>query len=221
MFTGIIESCGAVLESCEERGGRTLSFKVPFKARLGESVAVDGACLTVSGVLKEGFTCWTSPETLARTTLGTLGPGDPVHLERALAADGRLGGHIVTGHVDGLAEVVERAERGGALLLTLRVPAELARFLVEKGSVALAGVSLTVNEVDGDRLGVSVIPFTRQLTLLDRLGPGGRANVEVDIISKQVVQVVERILGRGSSGGVTEESLRRAGFLEGLGQGRG
>jgi len=214
MFTGIIEVCGNVTECREEGGGRTLSVRAPFKARMGESIAVDGVCVTVSGIFKEGFSAWLSPETLARSSLGALATGDVVHLEQALAADGRLGGHIVTGHVDGLAEVVERESRGDAVVLTLRAPEGMGRYLVAKGSVALAGVSLTVNEVDGDLFGVSVIPFTQDLTFVGRLVPGRRVNFEADIISKQVVSTVERILGRGG-GGVTEELLERAGFMGG------
>jgi riboflavin synthase len=213
MFTGIIELTGSVVEALEERGGRALAVKVPFKAVLGESIAVDGACVTVAGLFKEGFRCWLSPETLERTTLGGLKPGDAVHLERALAADGRLGGHIVTGHIDGAAEVSERMEPGDALVLTLEAPPGMGKFLVPKGSVALAGVSLTVNEVDGQRFKVSLIPFTQKLTFLDRLMPGSRINFEADILSKQVVLTVERILGK-EDGGVTEELLRRAGFLD-------
>lgn len=222
MFTGIIESCGSIMQQSEEGGGVRLGVRVPFKAVLGESICVHGACLTVSGIFKEGFTCWVSPETLSRTTLGRLREGDPVHLERALAADGRLGGHIVTGHVDGLAELAERIDRGDALVLTLRAPRDMGRYLVPKGSVALAGVSLTVNEVDGDRFGVSLIPFTQTLTLLGRLRPGDLVNFEADILSKQVVITVERILGRGpGAGGVTEDLLRNAGFLDGTGRSRG
>ncbi len=222
MFTGIIESCGSVTQSREEGGGRTLAVKVPFKAMLGESIAVDGACLTVSGIMKEGFACWVSPESVSRTTLGRLVPGDAVHLERALAADGRLGGHIVTGHVDGLAELVERIEQGDALVCTFRAPEGMQRYLIGKGSVSLAGVSLTVNEVEGDRFKVSLIPFTRTLTLLGNLRVGHRVNFEADIVAKQVVQTVERLLGKGEgAGGVTEELLRNAGFWEGNDRGRG
>lgn len=223
MFTGIIESTGSVREVREEGGGRTLSVRVPFKAVLGESIAVDGACLTVSGIFKEGFSCWVSPESLDVSTLGRLRTGDTVHLERALPAEGRLGGHIVTGHVDGMAEVTERVERGDAVVLTLRAPRSMGRYLVPKGSVALAGVSLTVNHVSGDLFDVSIIPFTQELTRLDRLQPGDTLNFEADILSKQVVLTVERILGKGdgSGGGVTEELLKNAGFLDGPGGGRG
>jgi riboflavin synthase len=214
MFTGIIELTGSVVEAREEKGGRALAVRAPFKAVLGESVCVDGVCVTVSGLFKEGFRSWLSPETLSRSTLGDLVQGDGVHLERALPADGRLGGHIVTGHVDGVAEVRERAERGDALVVTLEAPAGMGRYLVPKGSVALSGVSLTVNEVQGGRFGVSLIPFTRKLTFLDRLAPGRRVNFEADVLMKQVVLTVERILGRGGPGGVTQETLRRAGFLD-------
>lgn len=213
MFTGIIELTGSVTESLEERGGRALAVKAPLKAVLGESICVDGACLTVSGILKEGFRAWASPETLDKTTLGDLRPGDNVHLERALAVDGRLGGHILTGHVDGVATVVERAERGDALILTVSAPEGMGRYLVSKGSVALAGVSLTVNEVSGERFTVSLIPFTLKLTFLGKLSPGSRVNFEADVLSKLVVRTVERILGK-SEGGVTEELLVRAGFLD-------
>ena len=214
MFTGIIEITGSVVECREENGGRTLAVRAPFKAVLGESIAVDGACVTVSGLFKEGLRCWLSPETLSRTTLGTLGPGSTVHLERALPADGRLGGHVVTGHVDGVAGVVERQERGDSIVLSLRAPEGMGRYLVPRGSVALAGVSLTVNEVEGDAFRVTLIPFTQRLTFLGNLRSGGTVNFESDVIMKQVVRTVERILGTSGEGGVTEELLRRTGFMD-------
>ncbi len=214
MFTGLVEAVGVVLQSrAIEGGGRRITVTYPGLEEplaLGESVAVDGACLTVVaatpsdqgalgvegnqivGSASAEFEAELSPETLHRTTLEHLAPGARVNLERALRVGDRLGGHMVTGHVDGVAEVEDVALQGGEMTeVALVVPAELAGFVAEKGSVTLAGVSLTVNQVTGARLAVQLIPHTRSATTLGDLTRGSRLNVEVDLIARYVQRLLQ------------------------------
>lgn len=198
MFTGIIQALG-VVQKVEPRGGDVrlvidagaLVAKTGA-ARLadGESVAVNGACLTVLGFDGGSFSADVSRETLSLTTLGALAPGAPVHLEAALRAGDPLGGHLVSGHVDGVASVVATLPEARSLRVRVEVPAPLARYLAPKGSVALDGVSLTVNEVDGNQFGVNLIPHTVQATTFSRLAAGTRLNLEVD----QLARYLERLL---------------------------
>ncbi|NMC72524.1 MAG: riboflavin synthase [Myxococcales bacterium] len=178
---------------------------------VGESVAVDGACLTVTRAEASGsFEADVSAETLSRTTLGERGPGDRVHLERALRAGDRLGGHLVTGHIDAVGTVAAAREAGGeARVLAVRVPERLLGELAPKGSVAVDGVSLTVNGVRESEFDVVVVPHTARATKLGALHAGDRVNVETDVLAKYV----RRALGLSAEGGgVTEELLARAGF---------
>lgn len=220
MFTGIIETIGSVETVISREGGKVFGVRVPFKPVLGESIALSGACLTVSGLFKEGFYCFVSPETLKRTTFGSVKPGSNLHVERALPVDGRLGGHIVLGHIDAVGKVVSSEKSGDTIILEIQVPGLLRRFLVEKGSIAVDGVSLTVNNIKVDVFYVTLVPFTLKLTLLGRLEAGSGVNLEVDMISKLVVQTVERILGKqtGETGedkeGVTADLLLKAGFIK-------
>ena len=215
MFTGLIEDVGKiiVLTRSGESGRLTVSTVLPANEfRLGDSVAVDGVCLTVTRQESAGLTFDVSPETLDRSTLGTLKSGDRVNLERALRLSDRLGGHIVTGHVDCIARVEERREQANAQIFTFRLldPA-MARYLVAKGSVAIDGISLTVNSVTGPAFSVTIIPHTASMTTLTDRKPGDRVNIETDIIGKYV----ERLLGEGrtSPGGVTLDLLARNGFM--------
>jgi riboflavin synthase len=144
----------------------------------------------VDALSPEGFEADASAETLARTTLGTLRPASPVHLERALRAADRMGGHLVTGHVDGVGELADRRDVGDAVWMAFRVPAELAKFIAEKGSIAVDGVSLTVNGVAGDRFEVAIIPHTLQKTTFGALTPGSRVNLEVDLIARYVARLL-------------------------------
>ncbi len=154
----------------------------------GESITVDGACLSVTEALPDGFAVDATVETLARTTLGALAVGARVNLERALRAGDRLGGHIVTGHVDGVGALASRREVGDALALSLTLPEGLARYVAEKGSIALNGVSMTVNAVGKATFDVMVIPITREATNLGALAPGDRVNVEVDLVARYVAR---------------------------------
>lgn len=203
MFTGIVEEIGTVVALEPGAPGSPdarLRLRGPLvsgDARLGDSIAVDGVCLTVTTKDDDGtFTADVMPETLSRSTLGGLAPGAPVNLERAVRADGRLDGHLVQGHVDGVGELVSRTPGERWDDLVLRLPPALARYVAEKGSIAVSGVSLTVTRVGDDTFGVSLIPTTLAATTLGGLAPGDRVNLEVDVVAKYV----ERLLGtRGAS----------------------
>ncbi|MCC2317462.1 riboflavin synthase [Cellulomonas chengniuliangii] len=201
MFTGIVEEVGAVvmIEAAAGQGDARLAVEGPLvasDAALGDSICVAGVCLTVTGLPGDGtFTADVMPETLRRTALGDLAAGSPVNLERALRADARLGGHIVQGHVDGVAVLRSRTPGPRWDDLVFEVGPELARYIAEKGSVAVSGVSLTVTQVSQDSFGVSLIPTTLAATTLGALAPGARVNVEVDVLAKYV----ERLLQAGEA----------------------
>jgi riboflavin synthase len=201
MFTGIVRELGRVddVERSEAGARLRISGAVAWKLATGDSVSVEGACLTVAGLDGGAFEADVMNQTLSLTTLGELTAGDPVNLEPALRAGEPLGGHIVQGHVDGVAEVVSAADDGIARRLGVRVPDGLERYAVEHGSVTLAGVSLTVAAVDGDRLEVSLIPETLERTTLRAATEGKKLNLELDVLARYV----ERLLGfrdEGSTG---------------------
>jgi riboflavin synthase len=195
MFTGLVEATG-VLSGRDARGpGARLRFLADLDGgplELGESIAVDGCCLSVMALPGDGFEVDASAETLARTTLGRVPLGRPVNLERALRVGDRFGGHFATGHVDGLGEVVDRRPVGETVTMTLAVPPGLARFVAEKGSIAVNGVSLTVNAVTrANRFDVVLIPITLEKTSLAALVPGDAVNLEVDLIARYVARLME------------------------------
>lgn len=196
MFTGLIADLGRVESVERDEDGATLRVSTSLAGELGEgdSIAVDGVCLTAVAIEDGAFDAQAMHETLQRSTLGGLRPGDPVNLELALRADGRLGGHIVQGHVDGTARVTDVREEGFSRVFALALDAELLPYVVEKGSIALNGVSLTVSALRDDGIEVSLIPETLQRTTLGRATPGERVNVEVDILAKHV----QRLLGERS-----------------------
>jgi riboflavin synthase len=190
MFTGLVGAVGTVVRFDRGEDGALLEIDSPALAgelASGDSVAVDGACLTASAVEGSRFQAELVRETLQRTTLGELEPGDDVNLELPLRAGDRLGGHMVLGHIDGIGEV--RALSDGGELQVAIEPA-LARYVVEKGSIALDGVSLTVAAIDGSLITVALIPETRRATTLGRLISGSRLNVEVDVLAKHVEKLV-------------------------------
>jgi riboflavin synthase len=195
MFTGIVQAVGTVV-ALTPRGGDvellvdTAGLGLGDTA-IGDSISVGGACLTVTRMEGARFAADVSNETLAKTTLGRLAPGSRVNLEKALKAGQALGGHYVTGHVDGVGRVVATHDDGRSWRVTFEVPAELARYVAPKGSVTIEGVSLTVNEVEGARFGVNLIPHTREVTTLGLLRDGDPVNVEIDIIARYV----ERLIG--------------------------
>jgi riboflavin synthase len=194
MFTGIITDLGRV-RAIRPDGDARYEFKTGYDTAtlaLGASVSCSGACLTVMDKGPGWFAATVSAETLARTTLGRWRAGTPVNLERALRAGDELGGHIVTGHVDGIAELMSAREEGDSLHLVFAPPAALARFIAAKGSLAHDGVSLTVNEVDNGRFGVNLIPHTRTMTTLGAFKPGDAVNLEIDPLARYVA----RLLGK-------------------------
>ena len=198
MFTGLVEAQGKVLGAARREGGVRLVIAADFPpgaVTAGESVAVDGACLTVRPTTRSAFEADVIQETLSRTTLGTLRPGDTVHLERALAVGDRLGGHWVQGHVDAVAKVTTARRSGGDVRLEIALPTSLRPYVAEKGSIALAGVSLTVARVARGRLEVALIPETLRRTRLGRLRPGDRVNVEVDLLARYLAVLMRERRG--------------------------
>jgi riboflavin synthase len=217
MFTGIIQAVGRVARR-EDRGGDARLQVATGKLELadvrpGDSIAVSGVCLTAVELTGEGFGADVSGETLSRTTLGSLRPGDAVNLEKALTPTTRLGGHLVSGHVDGVGTVLERRPEARSVRFLIEAPAPLARYIAEKGSIAVDGVSLTVNRVDGARFDLNIVPHTLAETTLDEYGPGRPVNLEVDVIARYLERLLlgERAAEPGR--GVTLELLARRGFL--------
>jgi len=195
MFTGLVEDTGTIV-AVDRRSDAVVLEVRPSRIALadlviGESVCHDGTCLTVTAVGSDAYQVLAGGETLARTTLGELAVGKRVNLERALRVGDRLGGHWVTGHIDGTGVLVARTDLGANLVLGIRAAPGLLRYIVEKGSIAAAGVSLTVNTVDGDGFSVAIIPHTRDHTTLGGLGLGDRINLEVDILAKHVEKLVK------------------------------
>jgi riboflavin synthase len=212
MFTGLVEGVGEITEMRRMAEGLRLAVAPPFpvaELALGESVAVSGACLTVVKMEGRAFQVEVSPETLARSSLASKKVGDRVNLERSLRLGDRLGGHLVTGHVDGLGVLKERRQGPEHLELTFEMPASLAPLVIEKGSIAVDGVSLTVNSVTGTAFSVNIIPYTAKDTNLDGLKVGDRVNLETDIIGKYVARLLGPHLAKS---GLTEEFLARHGF---------
>jgi riboflavin synthase len=215
MFTGLIEDVGRVVR-LEPRGAAArlmIATGLPLEGfAMGDSVAVNGVCLTVVSKDAGQLAFDVSPESLRTAGFSRLTPGSQVNLERALRLSDRLGGHLVSGHIDCTANVSDRREISGNTVFSFRINSDHARYLVAKGSVAIDGVSLTVNEVSSDGFTVNIIPHTAQATTLHLRRPGDEVNIEVDILAKYV----ERLLmhkGGGRPGGLTLEALAQAGFL--------
>ena len=207
MFTGIVEELGTVVDV--ERVGDSARLLVRAAAvadsRDGDSIAVNGVCLTVAAREGEVFTADVMLESLRRTSLGELAPGDAVNVERAATLTTRLGGHLVQGHVDGVGRVVERTPGDAWEIVVVEVPADLLRYVVEKGSITLDGVSLTVTDVGADRVSVSLIPETLRRTTLGRRAVGDPVNVEVDILAKHI----ERLLAHDREKLLATDTSRR------------
>ena len=212
MFTGIIQAIGRI-ESLTSRGD---SVRLAIVAdgfdtsdvALGDSIATSGPCLTAVALGPGRFEADVSPETLARTTLGGKRAGDKVNLEKALRLSDRLGGHLVSGHVDGVGSVISRVERDGYVQFRLAAPPELSRYIAHKGSIAVEGVSLTVNAVHGHDFELMLIPHTLERTTLGDLRAGSRVNLEIDLVARYL----ERLHGGSAASGITEDTLKQAGW---------
>ena len=194
MFTGIVTDLGRV-RSVSPGGVTRIVLETAYDTAgiaMGASIACNGACLSVVDKGPGWFAVDASAETLARTTIGSWRSGTPVNLERPLKLGDELGGHLVSGHVDGLAEITERRPDGDSLRFEIRVPAAFQRFIAPKGSVALDGVSLTVNEVEGEVFGVNIIPVTQRETSFGKLAPGERVNLEIDMLARYLARLMER-----------------------------
>lgn len=195
MFTGLIEDIGTILK-VEQRGEGvliTISYSSGFNdLKMGESISVDGVCLTITHLKTQSFSVEASAETVMRTTLGNKKPKQKVNLERALRLSNRLGGHLVTGHIDEVAKISAMIPEGSSQKITFQITQKIAKYLVEKGSVAVDGISLTVNEVRGDRFSVNVIPYTAFHTTLASKKVGDEVNIETDILGKYVEKLTTK-----------------------------
>jgi len=206
MFTGIIEEIGTVKEASSNRL-RIEARKVLEGMNTGDSIAINGACLTVSSLNESAFSVDVMPETLRRTNLGGLHYGDQVNLERALVAGGRLGGHLVLGHIDDTGEVMTVIPEEDAHIMRISTPSRLMHYIAIKGSIAVDGVSLTIADLDDSSFTISLLAYTMKHTTLGNRRPGDRVNLETDIIAKYI----ERLRGQ-SSLGLTRDSLEEYGF---------
>jgi len=218
MFTGIIQAVGKIA-AIEQKGGdarmRVDTGRLDMSnVNTGDSIAVSGVCLTAVEHSASGFAADVSGETLSRTTLGRLRPGDAVNLEKALTLGTPLGGHLVSGHVDGVGTVVSREEEGRSVRFRFQAPDTLARYIAEKGSICVDGVSLTVNAVNGAKFDVNIVPHTLAETTLGNLRTGSNVNLEVDLLARYLERLV---LGEGaakSGSAVTRELLAQHGFIK-------
>jgi riboflavin synthase len=219
MFTGIIEGAGKIIGKRTVGGGIAYDFEAGFdltEPEEGESIAINGTCLTAYNIRGRSFSADVSPETLSRTKLGLIGPGTIVNLERALKLSDRLGGHLVSGHVDCLATVASRKEIGNYTLFSFSLPSEQGRYIIEKGSITIDGVSLTVNSCGSGHFAVSVIPHTLKVTTLGTLKVGSKVNIEVDIIGKYVEKLLapgSTMAGSDSNEGINPGFLAQHGFM--------
>ena len=191
MFTGIVEEVGVVAK-ISDNGMTVLATKVTEDLKLGDSIAVNGTCLTAVSFDRTEFSVDLSPETVRRTSLGRLSVGGPVNLERALLASDRMGGHIVQGHVDGTGRIISTKRDGDSTIFRIRVPKRLNRYIVEKGFVAVDGISLTVVKIGASSFTLAVIPYTLKNTNLAALSVGDRVNLEADILAKYVESLLDR-----------------------------
>ncbi|HEY5682088.1 MAG TPA: riboflavin synthase [Sulfuricaulis sp.] len=218
MFTGIVQAVGKILATEKKNGDvrlRVASGKLDMaKVKTGDSIAVSGVCLTLVEFTPAAFSADISKETLSRTTLGRLRPGDVVNLEKALTLNTPLGGHLVSGHVDGVGSLTNIEKDGRSVQIWFEAPAGLARYIAEKGSISVDGVSLTINAVNGVRFGVNLVPHTLAETTLGNLNEGASVNLEVDMLARYL----ERLMLAGNAGrsgsSITREFLARNGFIK-------
>ncbi len=218
MFTGIILSVGKIKAMSPKSGDCMLTIdvgKLPMEdVKLGDSIAVNGVCLTAVELGDQYFVADVSNETLSRTTLATAVVGTPVNLELALAPSTRMGGHIVSGHVDGLGEVIAKKPDARSFRFRFKAPDELARYIAEKGSICIDGISLTVNEVDGSVFSVNIVPHTLKETTLGNTEIGAKVNLEVDLLARYMERLMQGETAVEPSDPVTQELLQKAGFIQ-------
>lgn len=215
MFTGIIEEIGAIDSISKSGASAKLSIKchaILEDIHLGDSIAVNGVCLTVTSFDSGGFTADVMHETLDRSSLGALKPRGHVNLERAMAAGGRFGGHIVSGHIDGTGKITKLEQDANAIWYTIRCEQRLLRYIIEKGSIAIDGISLTVAKVESESFSVSIIPHTLGQTILSEKGPGDTVNLENDCIGKYVERLMRFDGAPTKKSKITEQFLIENGF---------
>jgi len=215
MFTGIVEDKGKVLKVDRRGEMKRLTLDVPFdltEMQLGDSININGVCLTVVEKRGRAISVDLSSESLQKTTLARAKEGDQVNLERGLRLSDRLGGHIVTGHIDGIGMITERKIEGNSLQLRIRIPQSVIPYVVQKGSIAIDGISLTVNGFQEDWIRLTLIPYTLEKTTLMEKKVGEEVNIEADILGKYVEKVLDR--GRGTSKGIDLSFLKQHGFGE-------
>ncbi|MDQ7016363.1 MAG: riboflavin synthase [Gammaproteobacteria bacterium] len=218
MFTGIIEAVGSI-KALEPRGGdvrlHIRSGKLDLSdVALGDSIATNGVCLTVIELPGDGYAADVSLETLSLTTLGTLRSGSPVNLEKALTLQTRLGGHMVSGHVDGLGNVVERVDSARSVKFIIEAPQALAKYIVHKGSITVDGISLTVNAINNNRFELNIVPHTVQETVIGQYQVGTKVNLEVDLIVRYLERLLWGAEQEKQSNGITERLLTENGFMK-------
>lgn len=219
MFTGIVEAMGSLASMTPHDGDMRLHIRTGeldlSDVALGDSIAVNGVCLTATELPGDGFCADVSNETLDNTTLGDLKPGHGVNLEKALTPASRLGGHLVSGHVDGVGEVVEVKPEARSWRIDIQAPDELARYLARKGSITVDGISLTVNAVSGARFSLNIVPHTREVTNMSDWQPGTRVNLEVDIIARYLERLLlgDKAAQPDAGDGISMAFLAEHGFL--------
>ena len=220
MFTGIVEAKGEIVSLTPKGGDVTLRIRSGAldlsDVQLGDSIAVNGVCLTAVTLPGDGFSADVSGETLRLTTLGNLRAGSIVNLEKALTPTTRLGGHLVSGHVDGLGEVVSMQPDARSIRFDIRAPDALAKYIAHKGSITVDGISLTVNSVDGAVFSLNIVPHTQQMTTIAEWKPGSKVNLEVDVIARYLERLLmgERAAQPGEAGGISMTFLAEHGYLK-------
>lgn len=215
MFTGIIEEIGKIKSISDGGASEILKVeceKVLKNTQIGDSIALNGVCLTVTSMSDTEYTADVMHETLNRSTLGKLKPGDKVNLERAMAADGRFGGHIVSGHIDGVGHIINIQEDDNAVWYTVEADEDIMRYVVKKGSITIDGISLTVAYADDQMFKVSTIPHTRKVTNLEEKKTGDAVNLECDIIGKYVEKLLN-VENKRKTSNITESFLEENGFI--------
>jgi riboflavin synthase len=215
MFTGIVEGKGKVLNVDHRGEMKRLTLEVPFdltQMQLGDSINVNGVCVTIVEKRGRAISVDLSPESLQKTALSRVKEADEVNLERAVRLSDRLGGHIVTGHIDGIGTITERRTEGNCLQLRIRIPQTVTPYVVQKGSIAIDGISLTVNEFREDWIRLTLIPYTLKKTTLMEKKVGEEVNIEADILGKYVEKVLDR--RKGTSKGINLSFLKQHGFWE-------